>query len=743
MPEEKWAAHGGVAACDLCHSRKVKCDREDPCGNCVNAKADCLRNRQKPPPRQRMKTDDKLMALLQKVSSLENAISAGASRDTRLLNPTTQSPSEDDRSSSRGSKRKRTSEPPPHNLLSPSGSLSSRHQSPNNARELLQEELSHNSRLLSYQQNVLQTAVSLADELSKSSSCTTESIVWNKVPTDLAPGELIQVLVQTKRNNSGSSSWNLHTLDHLPSKALERMVLGLLEGKEDERTLNMYNVNVHFKAALGLYASQLEVPLDADSRVHIKKMQLHHLNAALTALETVSFLTPPSLLLLQTLLTGAILMQIVGNFTSCWSLTTNASRTLIQLGYHIRCEADINDDMIEIHAAVAWCYHFDRLLSLLLLRPLSLPPYDVPVASVVQQDATNPMSIFASFMLKTVPIMEKIVELTVGSTHDKAAVRTIVEQLQTKMEEIYSAMQLQKVRSKHFLASNRDYILHWQSLEFRYYALLTSIHRLSPSVVTDPCEREKCLASARKALEYVKEIQYLGKQQGHFVEDFSPYLSWTILSYPLTPFYILFCNIVATPPSTSTSSDYHLLASVASSLSSLVVENKYVHRLQRLCTTLLTLCKPLVVHDIITPSPAWGQQQQQHQQHQQGKHGMIDVNALPSSSNHEEALLLAAGTHLGDNTATGIPAPPPPPPPPRDEAATAEQDTTSATMMIAPPPPPPSSSSSSFFPPSSWNYVDEEGGGAEEMMMSLLFHQQPSLEWFNSEVLDGLGDVGW
>lgn len=25
MPEENWAAHGGVQACDLCHARKV-CD---------------------------------------------------------------------------------------------------------------------------------------------------------------------------------------------------------------------------------------------------------------------------------------------------------------------------------------------------------------------------------------------------------------------------------------------------------------------------------------------------------------------------------------------------------------------------------------------------------------------------------------------------------------------------------------------------------------------------------------------
>jgi hypothetical protein len=45
-------------------------------------------------------------------------------------------------------------------------------------------------------------------------------------------------------------------------------------------------------------------------------------------------------------------------------------------------------------------------------------------------------------------------------------------------------------------------------------------------MATDPREREQCLQCARKALGYVKEIQHLGKQQGCFVAEYSPYLSW-------------------------------------------------------------------------------------------------------------------------------------------------------------------------------------------------------------------------
>jgi hypothetical protein len=51
-------------------------------------------------------------------------------------------------------------------------------------------------------------------------------------------------------------------------------------------------------------ASQLQAPSSPTVRECIKKMQLHHLNAALTAFDGFGFMTPPSLLLLQTLLTG-------------------------------------------------------------------------------------------------------------------------------------------------------------------------------------------------------------------------------------------------------------------------------------------------------------------------------------------------------------------------------------------------------------------------------------------------------
>ncbi|KAF2676111.1 hypothetical protein K458DRAFT_424966 [Lentithecium fluviatile CBS 122367] len=608
MPEEHWAAHGGTPACDLCHSRKVKCDRKDPCANCTASSAECLRTRQKRTTRPKPRTDDKIRALVEKLSSLENAVrgttppTSHSNLNANVIPPTSTNVAPNPRPP----KRRRGGEIiSTQEGLSPPDSIGSQQKRTNEGLSCILNELSHNGSLAENQRNVLETAMAFIDQLSRTSSSAVENDVWShKVPINLTRSELVQIMIANQRHKNDASQVQLHTLDHIPPTALERMAVGLLEGTADSRTLNMYKVIVHFKAALNLYASQLQGPMTPTVRSHIKEMQLHHLSAALTAFDGVSFLTPPSLLLLQTLLTGAILMHIIGNTTSCWSLTAHASRTLVALGYHnLNSVGTSSEEEDEIHVAVAWCYHFDRLISLLLLRPPSLPPLDIPVSSLVKHDPGNPMSIFAKVMLEMVSIHEKILQLTLETASKRSArspyyVNTDVEQLRCRMAEVFTLME--QSCPADLETSNADYLLHWRSLEFKYFSTLTSVHRLSPKIASDAWDREQCLRCARKALGYVKEIQHLGKQQGHFVEEYSPYLSWTILSYPLTPFFVIFCNVVGT----SSVRDFELLQDIADSISSLVMENKYAEKLHILCNTLLAVCKPMVQQGTILPHVA-------------------------------------------------------------------------------------------------------------------------------------------
>ena len=141
-----------------------------------------------------------MKALLDKISTLENAIGVGITCPPHDMEPsnTVQPPPQGEGSSSRGAKRKRTIEiePPSYALSHSMESTASSYRHPNDARKLLQDELSVSGKLALYQRNVLETAISLADELSQPSTHAVENDAWEKVPTDFTPGELVQILLQ-------------------------------------------------------------------------------------------------------------------------------------------------------------------------------------------------------------------------------------------------------------------------------------------------------------------------------------------------------------------------------------------------------------------------------------------------------------------------------------------------------------------------------------------------------------------
>ncbi|KAF2125846.1 putative Zn(II)2Cys6 transcription factor-like protein [Dothidotthia symphoricarpi CBS 119687] len=680
MPEENWAAHGGIQACDLCHSRKVKCNRQEPCSNCVLAKADCLRNRHKRAPRPKVRTDDKIQALVQRLSSLEDSVL------TRQQTPGIESqeiitPSaaiEDTTASKRPLKRKRTETPLDEGVPDLTSDVDNTQQPANEARSLISKELSTNGFLSTHQRSVLETAISFVDHLSHAPVPTiTDRSTFNKTmysSTELSQGEILHVILGTEVRTVDASTIHFHSLDHIPPSAVERIALALMEGSADEKTLTLYKVIIHFKAAVVLYASQLQGPKSSAVQKHIRQMEYHHLTAALTALDSISFLTTPSLLLVQALITGAMMMQIVGNPASCWELIAHASRTIVALGYHTISETEPKNELDEeILAVIAWCAQFDSCMSLLLLRPRSLPPLHIKVSSLIKADPSNPMSIFEIIAMEMVPVHDKILELTLESTRKKMTTPLLegVVWLREQMSDIYELME--KERPSYLLDSIMDILLHWKCLEFKYFSTLTSVHRLSPTVTTNPVEREECLQSARKALECVKVIEATGKSLGHFIEGYDPYLAWTMLSYPLCPFFVVFCNVVGT----SNARDFQLLQDVTDGISTLVTENKYVNRLHRLCATLLGLCKPLVQPAVTSGDP--------HMPNREATLSNItETPLLPSSIVHNVADISGADDNGGN------------------------------------------------FLISSWN----------DDMMWQLFQSQPSLDWFNADILDPTLDLG-
>lgn len=137
-------------------------------------------------------------------------------------------------------------------------------------------------------------------------------------------------------------------------------------------------------------------------------------------------------------------MQIVGNPASCWELTAHASRTIVALGYHTISDTEPKTELDEeILAAIAWCSQFDSCMSLLLLRPRSLPPLHIKVSSLIKPDHSNPMSIVEIIAMEMVPVHDKILELTLESSRRKSTVllQQEVALLRKQMSDIYELME--------------------------------------------------------------------------------------------------------------------------------------------------------------------------------------------------------------------------------------------------------------------------------------------------------------
>lgn len=131
--------------------------------------------------------------------------------------------------------------------------------------------------------------------------------------------------------------------------------------------------------------------------------------------------------------------QIMGNPTQCWELTAHASRTIVALGYHqISKTTPETDEEKEIYAIVAHCAELDSVMSLLLLRPRSLPRMQVKASDLLRKDKSNTLSV-----LELVSVQDKILDLTLPSNVKPAPaiLHEEVAQLRTQMKEIYLLME--------------------------------------------------------------------------------------------------------------------------------------------------------------------------------------------------------------------------------------------------------------------------------------------------------------
>lgn len=124
--------------------------------------------------------------------------------------------------------------------------------------------------------------------------------------------------------------------------------------------------------------------------------------------------------------------------------TAHASRIIVALNYHnITNPVPQNEVEEEIHACVYTCYYFDKTLSLLLLRPPSLPELKVEPAQLIHLDPELPTTAMIRGIVELAHLKNTLVHVLLDtkemSDMEKAS---LLSDLVVRAQAIHSNLQI-------------------------------------------------------------------------------------------------------------------------------------------------------------------------------------------------------------------------------------------------------------------------------------------------------------
>ncbi|KAL4755650.1 Zn(II)2Cys6 transcription factor [Aspergillus foveolatus] len=578
------------SACDFCHGRKIKCNRQAPCENCIDALVECRRDR---PRRSRRPKGSRVSSLNRRLLALERA----AATLPGDLGPTASgSPIRETLAPAASGAESVVAPSNADRLLNVPASLrpettavkDSVTQQTSEGSKLLRRELEWNGMIGQDRSVVLKHAIDFVSRISNSDAPSSTTGTFQPSTTDgdaephKFPPELLYMMTMNPEPEPGlmeRSFWPAH----ISLATLENMCLSIMEEKVDRHTLVCYRICAYMTAATTI--SRLpRRDRSAPVRRHLEQSKKRYENEVHRALGELDFLAPPSLAFLQALLSGALFMQNQGDMSRSWTLTAFASRTLVSLNYHTIDKYVSSDrSMQDIYGALYLCYYLDKILSVLLLRPPSLPKLKIKPADLVRLESQLPLSACVKVMVCLGQIQEGVLDILFNHTEKDHQV-IVVNALVREMYQVRTLMDEPQCQ-----ALARETHFEWLAIEFGYYALLASVLHLLQRVVQSSSSRQECLHAARQSLVQLTKLQDEISIHKNFLDEYPYFLTWTLLFFPLNPFFVVFCNVIYT----RNSEDYTLLANVTSGISRFCNQSRSVAELHKLFAAFLGLCDPL------------------------------------------------------------------------------------------------------------------------------------------------------
>ncbi|PWY94560.1 hypothetical protein BO94DRAFT_542846 [Aspergillus sclerotioniger CBS 115572] len=372
----------------------------------------------------------------------------------------------------------------------------------------------------------------------------------------------------------GSAKFGSYVLDyfkHVAKSTLKQMCSRLLSNnvsndeRDGERDIFTFCTNA---AAHKFLTTVLMVGGHDNDLTDYPRMRFsEYKKSAQAALDRIRLMTAPSLSLLQAILCGGFLHQGSGNTHYCYELTKAACRVATDLGMNLgNAGGSRNARAEEEIYCLLWCYMLDKNNAWKFDPTRS---YFDPQSGV--QDET-------SSLVKRLQLLSTLPQSARPMLHNS------IDILLQKVEEVRQRIEKISLASpqcwKGVDAADEISALHFDNNSIRTTILYLS-EQLQGQVLGSG---ELLLKSARQELSSLLSICLINEQHRAV-----GYLHWTLMYYPLTACFVLFCNAVMA----SNLEHLNLLKTVATVLMPSVSMSHPVAIIQRLVEDFVALSQPV------------------------------------------------------------------------------------------------------------------------------------------------------
>ncbi|KAE8412024.1 hypothetical protein BDV36DRAFT_272773 [Aspergillus pseudocaelatus] len=573
--------------CDNCHSRKVRCDRKNPCGNCQDQGTSCTRHRS-------------LRRTMRKVSRQSDRPSNATKSSRTSTHPVPELGSLrgllDQQTDTYSLPSEMDNDSLPMEMPEVGSLLTNR---PHVAYELhnwisivplTDAQMASRHRLSRVQGLAWNRLQVLESALYAASQFTESTGGFGKLPNVDDPSEEQRQIPAPEfltwmLKDIGTDLFGPYVRDyfrHVSKQSLEKMGMSLLRKDASPSDTILYTVCVN-SIAYKFLTTVVMTEEHGELSQRLWHNALQYRATAQAALRKIPLVTTPSFTLLQAVLCGIFLFQGSGDTNFCWELTRTACRICTDIGLNTTATNGRALSEEEFFCFI-WCYKLDRNYAWKLGRSkgfLDATPEGILHAST---RLNPPISELLLLYLDLAQIQDGIIPFikdpsSADGEHAVPPVTNLREQLLPRMEDIRSRIDQIAPPSNRW--KGLDSHSEIAALDFAYHSVMTTIlHLIQLTPGQTLTAKDLYLDSARQELSALVSICLSANKQSTVA-----FLHWTLLYYPLTAVFVLFCNTVVT----SHIGDFNLLKTVADCLAQSGTASEHIANLQKLFQEFVSL----------------------------------------------------------------------------------------------------------------------------------------------------------